>query len=98
MNLARVRKATVATVGLAAVLATQLPPDAPEALQRWAPVIIGAATALGVYRVPNAQPLTREALKEQTRGPRTGNPLGNPPPPDRPKSRIYQRRPPPPRG
>lgn len=56
MSLARMRKALVAVVGLLAVLATQLPPDAPEALQRWAPVVIGVATVLGVYRIPNRQP------------------------------------------
>jgi len=56
MNLAGARKAIVAIIGLAAVLATQLPPGTPEGMQRWAPVVIGAATALGVFGVRNAQP------------------------------------------
>jgi hypothetical protein len=55
MNVAGARKAIVAIIGLAAVLATQLPPGTPEGVQRWAPVVIGAATALGVYGTRNAQ-------------------------------------------
>jgi hypothetical protein len=54
MNVAGARKAIVAIIGLAAVLATQLPPGTPEGVQRWAPVVIGAATALGVYGTRNA--------------------------------------------
>ena len=56
MNFAGARKAIVATVGLAAVLAAELPPGTPEGVQRWAPVVIGVATALGVYGMRNAQP------------------------------------------
>jgi len=56
VNFAGARKAIVATVGLAAVLAAELPPGTPEGVQRWAPVVIGAATALGVYGTRNAQP------------------------------------------
>jgi hypothetical protein len=83
-------KAVVAVLGGAATVAAAIPPD--TTLWRWAQVVLALATAVGVYSVPNKQPLTREALKEQTRAPRAD------PPPDRPKSRIYQRRPPPPRG
>jgi hypothetical protein len=93
-RLARIRKTLVALLGTAATVAATIPPDTPP--WRGAQVILALATAVGVYSVPNKQPLTREALKEQTRGPRTGNPLGNPPPPGRPRSKIYQRRPPPP--
>ncbi len=56
MNFAGARKAIVATVGLAAVLAAELPPGTPEGVQRWAPVVIVAATALGVYGTRNALP------------------------------------------
>ena len=56
MNFAGARKAIVAIVGLAAVLAAELPPGTPEGVQRWAPVVIVAATALGVYGTRNALP------------------------------------------
>jgi hypothetical protein len=52
--IARARKAVVAVLGLAAIVAAELPPGSPEGLKRWAPVVIGVATALGVYSVRNA--------------------------------------------
>jgi hypothetical protein len=52
--IARARKAVVAVLGLAVIVAAELPPGSPEGLKRWAPVVIGAATALGVYGVRNA--------------------------------------------
>ena len=79
MNFAGARKAIVATVGLAAVLAAELPPGTPEGVQRWAPVVIGAATALGVFGTRNAQPAP---------SPRAGR--GGP----SPSSRIANERPP----
>jgi hypothetical protein len=52
--IARARKAVVAVLGLAAIVAAELPPGSPEGLKRWAPVVIGVATAVGVYGVRNA--------------------------------------------
>jgi hypothetical protein len=93
-KLARIRKTLVALLGTAATVAATIPPDTP--LWRTAQIILAVATIVGVYQVRNAQPVTREALKEQTRGPRTGNPYADPPPPR--QSRVGRTKPPPPRG
>jgi type IV secretory pathway protease TraF len=67
MNLARYRKAIVGAIGLAATIAATIPTDTPA--WRWAQVIVALATALGVYGVRNAPPVTRDDLKQATAPP-----------------------------
>lgn len=54
MNLARVRKAVTAAIGLAVTLVLLVPEDTvPEQWRPWVGVILALGTVAGVYRVRN---------------------------------------------
>lgn len=93
MSISRIRKAVVAGIAFAAVLATQLPPGSPEWLTRWAPVVITAAAVLGVYGTRNTLPqVPPSAAAKVDPGPSriaTERPPV-PPPPDPGKRRLGQ--------
>ena len=55
-RLARIRKALVATLGVAAVIAAGIPQDSP--MWRYAQVVLAVATAAGVYGIRNTPPVT----------------------------------------
>jgi hypothetical protein len=72
MNLARVRKAIAAALGLAATLIVLVPEETvPERWRPWAGLILAVATVAGVYRVKNAQPVSsRQQAADRVFGPR----------------------------
>lgn len=64
--LTRARKLGVALLGVLGVLAVIAGSGLlPEPYARWAPVIVSLATALGVYRVPNAGQIDSAAAAER---------------------------------
>jgi len=57
MNLAQIRKAVTAAIGLVVTLVLLVPEDIiPEAWRPWVGVVLAVGTVAGVYRFPNAQP------------------------------------------
>jgi membrane protein implicated in regulation of membrane protease activity len=60
-NLGKYRKAIVAALGAAAVIAAELPADAPS----WLTGTFAVLSALAVLAVRNDRPVTREDLKRQ---------------------------------
>lgn len=67
MNLARVRKAITATVGLAVTLVLLVPQDSiPERWRPWVGAVLAVGTVAGVYKVRNDRPApTQEELAER---------------------------------
>lgn len=59
-DLARIRKAVVATIGFAVSLVLLVPEDAiPEAWRPWVGLLLAVGTVAGVYRVRNDPPAAR---------------------------------------
>jgi hypothetical protein len=57
VNLARIRKAVTAAVGLAITLVLLVPEDSiPEQWRPWVGLLLAAGTVAGVYKVRNDQP------------------------------------------
>jgi hypothetical protein len=65
-RLARVRKAIVTAIGMAVALVLLVPQESiPE---RWRPIVglvLAVGTVVGVYKVRNHQPVTREDLQRR---------------------------------
>jgi hypothetical protein len=60
MNLATVRKAIVATLGVVCLLVATVPDDLlPDQWRPWVGIILGLGTVAGVYRVRNDPPAAK---------------------------------------
>jgi hypothetical protein len=86
VNLARVRKAVTAAVGLAITLVLLVPEDSiPEQWRPWVGLLLAVGTVAGVYRVRNDKPVTREDLMrkvdyyQKPRPPREDDDVAGPP-------------------
>jgi membrane protein implicated in regulation of membrane protease activity len=67
-SVGKYRKFIVAVLGAAAVIAAELPPDAPS----WLTGAFAVLSALAVFFVRNDRPVSREELKSATRPTTTG--------------------------